>query len=414
MEESQAMHGRHEQYDSSDHGDEGERTTLGSEVSAQRDPSPDAFKAYMKEATRISLLTRDQEVDTAKQIESGMRNIIRVVFRYPSIFLEVLGAAHEHPERTAELQGASGAEDEDGFDALQAFHDLHLDDGKIDRLAERLKDRIDRVTVEKSGSSGRAAKKSMLEDLQRLLEGHAAMKQGRRAFAEANLRLVVSVARRYENLGVPLLDLIQEGNIGLMRAVEKFDYRLGHKFSTYAIWWIRQAIIRGIQSQGETIRKPVHVTERLIKVGRAARRMTGKKGSKPTAREIAEETKLPLRSVEKAIRNLGRRQSISMNTPMGDGTSEFGDLIEDEETISPEEVVAENSMACAVHRVLSTLSPREQYILRKRFGIGDDESYTLEQLAREFGLTRERIRQIETRALNKLRHPARRKCLVGT
>jgi RNA polymerase primary sigma factor len=223
---------------------------------------------------------------------------------------------------------------------------------------------------------------------------------------KANTRLVVSIAKRYMGQGVPFLDLIQEGNLGLMKAVEKFDYRRGCKFSTYATWWIRQSITRALAEQGRIIRLPSHVGDRIRKVYRTAQQLEQNAGQRPTPAEIADRMGLPPTKVRWLLRV--SRRPLSLEKPVGEEEdSELGEFIEDEDSPTPTDTVSQSLLAQKMEEILATLSPREARILRLRFGLQDGRSYTLKEVGEKFGLTRERIRQIEREALNRLRHPSR-------
>ena len=252
------------------------------------------------------------------------------------------------------------------------------------------------------------ARKALLASLSEIEEHDRVVRQAKKELMEANLRLVVSVAKRYLGSELSLLDLIQEGNIGLMKAVDRFQYRRGFKFSTYATWWIRQAITRAIADHSRTIRIPVHMVETLNRISRVNRSLVNEMGREPTPEELAQRTGVPARKVRLILES--SRKPLSLETPIGDD-SELGDFLEDKGAESPNDNLITQDLTLQVERALSTLSPKEKEILRLRFGIGEAGEHTLEEVGRRFSVTRERIRQIETKALRKLRHPLRGRAL---
>ena len=312
--------------------------------------------------------------------------------------LDLIGSAEMNNPTLSEMEAIEA----EGIDASAEVEALeHYDEGEA-----KLDDPI-RLYLREIGKIPLLTPEQEMDLAKRMSEGD---EDARRQMSEANLRLVVSIAKRYVGRGMHLLDLIQEGNLGLMKAVEKFDYTKGYKFSTYATWWIRQAITRAIADQARTIRIPVHMVETINRVLRTSHSMVQKLGREPTTDEIAQELHMEVSKVEEILKIA--QEPVSLETPIGEEEdSHLGDFIQDDEASQPSEEASYTLLREQLEDVLSTLTPREEEVLRMRFGLRDGKPHTLEEVGKEFDVTRERIRQIESKALRKLRHPSRSKKL---
>jgi RNA polymerase primary sigma factor len=414
-------------------------------VAAVSSDPMETVDAYFRNMSRVQLLTREGEVGLAKQVEQGEFAILEAL-------LDSTIACEEFSKFAEELRKGKqrvrdmirNVDDEDAQDeqvtasviktfmrvvrfgekvaalgvkptkearsklskerekALAELHELRLDRPVLDRLMKKLR-------VAASRGDARVSQQ-VSKTLSLISIGQRQADAAKAELIQANLRLVVSLAKKHANRGLQLLDLVQEGNIGLMRAVDKFDWRRGYKFSTYATWWVRQAISRAIADQGRTIRVPVHMYESLQKLVRTSRALLQEFGREPTPDELAEKTGLPVDKVRSVLRIA--KEPVSLETPMGmEGEASLGDFVPDDKGTSPDEAFAKSRFGQQTRELLQTLTPREERILRMRFGIDTPGDMTLEEVGQHFQLTRERIRQIETKALRKLRLPSQHRKL---
>ena len=335
-------------------------------------------------------LTTKEITDVLEELDFDADEINKLYDDFESSNIEIV----DDFSADEDLDSALDFTDSDDFESSLSSEGIAIDDPVKIYLKEI--GRVPLLTAEEE-----------IELATRMAQGD---KYARKRLSEANLRLVVSIAKRYVGRGMQFLDLIQEGNLGLIKAVEKFDYTKGYKFSTYATWWIRQAITRAIADQARTIRIPVHMIETINKLIRTSRYLVQELGRDPTPEEIADRMEYPVDKVKKVLKIA--KEPISLETPIGDEEdSSLGDFIEDKKAVAPAEEVVNTKLSEQIASVLADLTPREEQVLRKRFGIGEKSDHTLEEVGKLFNVTRERIRQIEAKALRKLRHPVRSQVL---
>ncbi len=431
------------------------RKTDGEEVErAPSETSDNIIWAYLKDMGHVSLLTSDEEYQIAKKIEEAEKKAKNILFDLPQAVNELLAIGQQLKEETISIVDVINDIDEMNYtqkdeekykkktissiNTIKSLHekkegikkilpgtdkpgrkqltsDLRKIKAKTEeiildlKLNKKIVVEIVRKIVQQMKLVNDGEARIVRRKLMELSEIDNGLKSVKNRLVQANLRLVITIAKRYLNRGLSFLDLIQEGNMGLMKAAEKYDYQKGYKFSTYSTWWIRQAITRAIADCARTIRVPVHILETKNKIRKATVLLFQELGKEPNLEEVALKAELPLEKVRKIMKISSG--PVSIETPIGDGESKLGDLIADPKAASPYMAFVGVSLKEEIDKVLSTLTPKEEKVIRMRLGIGEKTDFTLEEVGDAFGLTRERIRQIEAKALRKLQHPLRRKRL---